>query len=234
MKILAIIPARAGSKGVKGKNKLLIAGSPLVTYSIEEAILLGDDVDLWISSDDTDVIDICRQYPQINIHQRKEEHADDASPITDTIKEVLLLAESKSNVIYDAILLLQPTSPLRTSIDIQQAINLLFSDNTVNSVVSVCEMDDLHPARMYWKEGDKLESILPEYETTRRQDIPPAHYRNGCIYLVRRETFVNTNKVMVKPMLPYIMPSSWLLNIDDPRDVMIAEVIIPAWKQNKL
>ena len=84
------------------------------------------------------------------------------------------------------------------------------------------------------KKEDLLSSILPEFEQVRRQDIPPAYYRNGSIYLVKRTAFEEQLSLMVKPTIPYIMPSDLLLNIDEPRDMIIAEALIPAWKKGLL
>ena len=104
----------------------------------------------------------------------------------------------------------------------------------MNSIISVIEMDDVHPARMYWQDDNRmLKSILPEFEQTRRQDIPKALYRNGAIYLTRVSKLKEERELMVKPSLPYIMDSKYLVNIDEPRDLLIAEVLVKAWKENK-
>ena len=95
-------------------------------------------------------------------------------------------------------------------------------------------MKDVHPARMYWKERNTLEPIMREYEQIRRQDIPDAYYRNGCIYLVKRDALVGQRQIMAKPILGYQMPSTWLLNIDEPRDLIIAEALLPKWEQGEL
>ena len=131
-------------------------------------------------------------------------------------------------------MLLQPTAPIRTSENIDEAIMLLVAAGNTNSVISVVAMNDIHPARMYWKKDDTLVSILPEFEQSRRQDIPPAYYRNGSIYLVRRNAFEQEHSLMIKPITPYIMPLDWLLNIDEPRDMIIADALIPAWKKGLL
>ncbi len=95
-------------------------------------------------------------------------------------------------------------------------------------------MDDIHPARMYWKNNELLESLYPEWEQLRRQDIPKAYYRNGSIYITRMSAFLKENKLMVKPTIGYEMPASQLLNIDEKRDLLIAEVMIKEWKTGNL
>ena len=228
MKVIAIIPARGGSKGVPGKNKKLIDGKPLISYTIEAALQSKSLSQTWVSSDDPEIIDIARQYPAIQLHKRDDSLATDNSPVADTVKEII------KQTGCDAVMLLQPTAPIRTSNNIDAAINLLEASAKTNSVISVVAMNDIHPARMYWKKDDLLISIFPEFEQARRQDIPPAFYRNGSIYLVRRAAFEKQHSLMIKPTIPYIMPLDWLLNIDEPRDMIIAEALIPAWKKGLL
>ncbi len=228
MKIIAIIPARGGSKGVPGKNKKHVDGKPLISYSIETALQSKQLAGIWVSSDDPEILQLAGSFPGILLHQREEAIAGDNSPVAETVNAIIRQSGC------DAIMLLQPTAPIRTSENIDEAIRLLDTNKQINSVISVVAMNDIHPARMYWKENGQLISILPEFELVRRQEIPPAYYRNGSIYLVRREAFEKEQSLMVKPTLPYEMPLNWLLNIDEPRDMIIAEALIPAWKKGLL
>jgi CMP-N,N'-diacetyllegionaminic acid synthase len=228
MKVIAVIPARGGSKGIPGKNKKLVDGKPLISYTIEaalESILLSE---IWLSTDDPEIMDIARKYPAIKIHERESSLASDHSPVTDTVKDIVKHSDC------DAIMLLQPTAPIRTGESIDNCIRLLIDSEKSNSVISVVPMNDIHPARMYWKADGVLNSILNEFEQARRQDIPTAYYRNGSMYLVRKNAFDEFHSLMVKPSIPYIMPLDWLLNIDEPRDMIIAEALIPAWKKGLL
>lgn len=228
MKVIAIIPARGGSKGVPGKNKKIIDGKSLIAYTIEAALQGNLLSEIWVSSDDPEIIKIAGEYSSIKIHERNESLATDQSPIADTVKEIIKRTDC------EAVMLLQPTAPIRTGNDIDTAIGLLSASEETNSVISVVAMNDIHPARMYWNEKNNLIPILAEFEQARRQDIPPAYYRNGSIYLVRRGAFEEQHSLMIKPIMPYIMPQDWLLNIDEPRDMIIAEALIPAWKKGLL
>jgi len=230
MKTVAIIPAREGSKGIPNKNLALIKGKPLVQYSIEAALESTRLNEVWVSSDSDGIIELAQNYPTIKIHKRDSSLASDSSPVSDTVKNIIENELESS----DMIMLLQPTAPIRTARDIDTAIELLQNNAQVNSIISVCEMNDVHPARMYWKKNDILTPILSEFEEDRRQQIPPAYYRNGAIYLVRTETFKQSGSMMAKPIFPYIMKNSQLLNIDEPRDLLIAEVLIPAWQNGEL
>lgn len=228
MKTIAIIPARGGSKGIPGKNILEICGKPLIDYSIESALKCVNISEIWVSSDDDKILKIARKFKKVLIHQRESKIAKDNSSVVDTIKAIL--AEYTQENIPDAIMLLQPTSPIRESNQIDEAISLLEVNTNMQSLISVCPMDDVHPARMYWKNGLSIEPILEKYEQTRRQEIPLAYYRNGSIYIVRTKSFLENNSLMVKPSIGFEMPESMLLNIDTPRDVLIAEPLIKAWR----
>lgn len=231
MRVIAIIPARGGSKGVPGKNCFPIEGKPLIEYSIEAALASQYLSDIFVSSDDPKIITIASKFTGVKIHRRDKTIAGDSSPVSQTIEAVLI-----ENKLFDvdAIMLLQPTSPIRTGMQIDAAIELMERTPEANSLISVCAMNDVHPARMYWKQGNELDPILKQFEETRRQDIPPAYFRNGSIYLTRLEAFLKHKTVMIKPSIGFEMPSSHLLNIDEPRDLLIAEPLIRAWKKGEL
>jgi CMP-N,N'-diacetyllegionaminic acid synthase len=229
MKTLAIIPARSGSKGVPNKNIRSIAGKPLIQYTLEAALESNLLDKVIVSSDGENILDLVAHFG-VELHKRPELLAGDSSPVTDTISEIL-----KKQTGYDAVMILQPTSPIRTGEQIDESIKLLLNNPKANSIISVVKVDDVHPARMYWKsEDNKLDPILIEFEEKIRQEIPPAYFRNGSIYLVRTKAFNENHSVMVKPGLGYVMPSSQLLNIDGPRDILIAEVLIETWVQGNL
>jgi len=228
VKVIAIIPARGGSKGVPGKNKKIIDGKPLIAYTLEAAMQSMVFDRIVVSSDEEAILQIAKSYPGIELHHRPSQMATDQSPVIDTVLDIIKESDA------EAVMLLQPTAPIRTKENILDAVKLLESNPDAGSVVSVVEMTDIHPARMYWKNGNFLAPVLGDYETVRRQDIPPAYYRNGSIYLVTVKAIREFNSLMPKPMLPYIMPFNWLLNIDEPRDILMAEALIPAWKKGLL
>lgn len=230
MRVIAIIPARGGSKGVPQKNIKNVGGKPLIHYTLEAALKSRKINDIVISSDDKKIIEIAEKHPSVRIHRRSRKLATDNSPVSETVKAVLNASENS----FDAIMILQPTSPIRTGEQIDSAIDLFKKNPEANSLISVVPVNDVHPARMYWKERNALSPILPEYEEKRRQDIPTAWYRNGSIYMVRVVPFLATNEIMVKPSVGFPMPAAQLLNIDEPRDILIAEVLIQEWQKGKL
>lgn len=232
MQVLGVIPARGGSKGVPGKNIAEVDGQPLISYTINVILECGQLAAIYVSSDDEKILSVAKR-PGIHLHRRPEEIATDDSPVTDTVKQVLQLAEKELQMNFDAIMLLQPTAPIREPQHIEEAISLL-QYAECNSVISVCEMEDVHPARMYQLEGDTLQPYFPEMEQMRRQDLPKTYFRNGSIYLVRREAFLQQHSLMAKPSRPYLMPSKYLANVDDRRDLIIVRALVRAWKNGEL
>lgn len=233
MRVLAVIPARGGSKGIRDKNIRLVHGKPLIAWTIECALGAAGLERIVVSSDDDRILDVARGYSRILARRRPDTLARDDTPIVPVVGHVLEVEEEADGGHFDAIMLLQPTSPLREPSHIEQSLAALADD--CNAVISVCAMHDMHPARMYRRAADGLLSpMMPEFETARRQDIPPAYYRNGSIYLVRRSAFVEQGMVMAKPAVGYVMDSRYLLNLDEPRDMILAEALIPAWREGSL
>ena len=203
MKVLAVIPGRAGSKGVPGKNSKIFDGKPLIGYAIETALESKLITDIVVSSDGEEILNIASTYESVYCHNRRNDLATDSSPIGDTLVEIIHQFEERP----EFIVLLQPTSPLRTGRQIDEAIKLLSNASGCNSVISVIRMDDVHP---------------------------PVFYRNGAIYVTRVPQFLETKSVMTGPSCGYEMSGQTWLNIDGKRDVIIAESLIKAWKAGEI
>jgi len=121
------------------------------------------------------------------------------------------------------------TSPLRTSQDIKEIVELFTKDKKLEGVISVVPMDDMNPARMYQLGSDSiLKPLMKEAEATRRQDLKPVYFRNGCFYAVKTEVLVQQKTFMPTYKRAYVMNPDHLLNIDSIRDVKLAEVLIKA------
>lgn len=233
MKTVAIIPARAGSKGVPRKNTRIVFGRPLMAWTIECALSVGGLDEIVVTSDGEDILDIARAYPRVLPHSRPAALATDTAAMVEVVRDVLRALENAGKGRFTRILLLQPTSPLRESFHISEAISLLTKD--VSSVISVTSMRDLHPARLYGRDADgRLTSLAAEWEETRRQDLPPVYYRNGSIYLVDRDEFEAQGSLMAKPAVGYVMADKYLLNVDEPRDMVLADALIEAWQEGRL
>jgi CMP-N,N'-diacetyllegionaminic acid synthase len=218
MRVLAIIPARGGSKGVPRKNVRPLGGKPLICHSIDAAKSARSITHFLVSTDDPEIARVSRS-GGAEVLDRPANLAQDNTPMPDVIHHVLHERPG-----FDIILLLQPTCPQRTATDIDDSLRA-FSDPTVQSVMSVYQVEDHHPGRMYRSEAGRLTPLFPQWIAARRQDLPPIYHRNGAIYACRVAHFMKTGFLWDDRPFPYIMPRNRSLNIDDPFDFEIAEFI---------
>ena len=153
MKVLGIIPARGGSKGIPGKNIIQLSGKPLITYTIEAAQAASSLDRCIVSTDSQEILDICRRWHADIPFTRPVELAGDKTPTLPVILHALDILSEK----YDAVMILQPTSPLRIAKDIDNAIRMLEENSNADSVISVVKVGDYHPARMKQVKNGKRE-----------------------------------------------------------------------------
>lgn len=228
-RILAIIPARGGSKGIKEKNIKPLCGKPLLAYSVEVA-LECDYVDYVLVSTDSEVIAACaRQYGAKVPCLRPEELAtDEAKTIDVLLYEIARLQEEGQ--IFDYVLLLQPTQPIRTSRQLTEAIERMI-DSDFTSLVSVCPVEE-HPILM--RTQDKKGKLLPVIaggSTVRRQEFPEVYKVNGSIYLNRIDEGFNEHTSLNDNEYPYFMSREDSVDIDTIEDFMEAEKIMKKKQQ---
>ena len=234
MNVLGIIPARGGSKGVAGKNIRLVAGDPLIAYSIRTAQESRFLTHFLTTTDDAGIAEVAERYSS-PVLIRPSELAQDDTPVVSAVLHALEYAEQETGELYDIIILLQPTSPIRQGTDIDAVIQMFEKDSELEGVISVCAMHDIHPARMYNLDEDGwMAPLWSEWETTRRQDLPAIYYRNGAIYAVRRSTLIEKRTLMSKRKKAYVMPVERLANIDDERDLVITSALVQMWKDGQL
>src|SRR5690554_3022196 len=176
MKVLAVIPARGGSKGVPDKNIKLLGGIPLIAHAIECAKQSDKVTKVVVSTDSDKIADIAVSFGS-EVILRPLELANDTANVVLAVEHVLSQLKEK----FDIIILLQPTSPLRSSKDIDNIITDFEKNHEIENIISVIAFDDYHPARMYNLNSDNsLSPFTDKGETTRRQDLEPVYYRNGC------------------------------------------------------
>jgi len=234
MRVIGIIPARGGSKGVPRKNIRLVAGAPLITYAIRTARESQKLTALLTTKDDDEIAEIARGCGS-PVLERPSELARDDTPMAPVLLHALEHAEWEAGVPYDAVVLLQPTSPIRTGADIDSVVGILEHDPTVESVISVSPVHDGHPAYLYHLYGgDWVEPLWPDWERARRQELPIVYGRNGALFGVRRGVLVEQRTVMARHPKAYVMPREWLTDIDDERDLAIADVLVRLWKDGHL
>lgn len=217
--ILAIIPARGGSKGIPGKNIKELAGKPLIAYTIEAARRAPSVSRVVVSTDSQEIADIAMRYGAEVPFLRPEELASDTAKTMDAVMYTLEELARRGET-YDYMVLLQPTSPLRTSEDIEGCIKKAFFSG--QDVVAISEVSD-SPILMRCKDReDRLTSLIDGSSTIRRQDMPVYYRVNGSIYVNKVEglscfTSLNDNPV------GYIVPKERSVDIDEPVDFAVAE-----------
>ena len=226
-KILAIIPARSGSKRLPNKNILNLAGKPLIAWTIEEAKKSKYIDKIVVSTDSEQIAEISTQYGAEIPFLRPAELAQDTTSSIDVIK--YCLENIKEN--FDYLMLLQPTSPLRTSEDIDNAINLL-DENTL-AVVSVCETEHSPLWSNTLPEDLSMENFLrPEVKNKRSQDLPKYYRLNGAIYIAEINYFYRYNSFFGHKTKALIMKQEHSIDIDTKLDFLFSEIIIKQKKRN--
>lgn len=234
MRTLGVIPARGGSRGVPRKNLREVAGEPLIAYAIRAARESRLLTAFLTTTDDEEIAEVAARLGS-PVLRRPPELAGDDTPMVPVLLHALEHGEAEAGARYDVLVVLQPTSPIRTGEDVDRAIALLGEDPSVDAVISVCAMDDVHPARMYRVDADgRMEPLDPAWECAQRQEIPVVYYRNGAIYACRRELLVGEGTVMGGRRKAYVMPRARLVNVDDERDLAVADVLVRLWKEGRL
>ena len=223
MSNIAIIPARSGSKGLKDKNIKLLGGKPLIAYSIEAALQSGIFSSVMVSTDSEKYAEIARAYGAEVPFLRSEDTSSDSASSWDVVKEVLNKYAHQGEK-FTMFTLLQPTSPLRTYKDIQNAYHL-FNENSAVSVVSVCEMEHSPLWSNTLPENGSLAGFLSRANNAQRQKLNKYYRINGAIYMVSCEAFDADDNIYRDGGFAYIMPSEASIDIDTELDFKIAETI---------
>lgn len=226
MNRIAIIPARSGSKGLKDKNIKTLNGKPLMAYTIECALESNMFDKVFVSTDTQKYADIAFQYGADASFLRSEKNSTDSANSWDVIKEVIEKFRDMGKI-YDEIMLLQVTSPLRRPQDIINALDLFYAQNA-NAVISLTECDHspiwcntLPPDRSM----DHFEK--EEYKNLPRQELPTYYRYNGAIYLIKVEELEKEN-MFSEGCYAYLMPPERSIDIDSELDFLIAETLIKA------
>lgn len=223
-KILALIPARGGSKGVPGKNIKQIAGKPLIVWTIEAALQSQWLDKVIVSTDSEEIASIARKAGAEVPFLRPEYLAHDAAKGIDVVLHAIRWFEAQ-NEQYDLLLLLQPTSPLRTVQDIENAIRLLF-EKKAKAIVSVCENE--HPP--YWSNtlppDHSMKNFIDFKAIKNRQELPTFYRLNGAIYLSEIDYLKANNGFWGEQTYAYIMPKERSVDIDSLLDFKLAELLL--------
>ena len=221
MKILAIIPARGGSKGIPRKNIKPLAGKPLIAWTIEVAFKAQGIDRVIVSTEDKEIALVAKKFGAEVPFMRPLTLAQDDTP---GIAPVLHAIERLPD--YDWVLLLQPTSPLRSVEDIEGIIQFC-RDEAAPSAVTVTQVSK-HPFWMYQRDDQhRLQPLIPNRtEITRRQDLPSAYALNGALYFARTDWLIQNQGFIGSETLGYVMPEERSVDLDTPQDWRWVEFLI--------
>ena len=221
--ILVIIPARGGSKGVPGKNSKLLDGKPLIYYTIDAAREISDDHDICLSTDDPGIMGLAESYGLPVPFLRPDSLATDNVGTYEVLLHALEFYQNQGHK-YEAIILLQPTSPIRKGHHIKEALSLYSSD--LDMVVSVKETD-ANPYYVLFEESENgfLEPSK-KGNFARRQDCPKVWQYNGAIYIINTASLQHSRLHEFKRIRKYEMDKLTSHEIDDELDWLVAESIL--------
>lgn len=225
--ILAIIPARGGSKGLPRKNIRPVAGQPLIAWTVRAAQRATSITRVVVSTDDEEIAKTARQFGAEVPFLRPAELARDETPQTPPLEHALQWLAEKENYHPEIVVMLQPTSPLRTAEDIDLTIETLVA-RTADAVVSVYPAKQ-HPfwTKLIDAEG-RLRPFIPNTPATilRRQDLPAAYSLNGAVYAVKTEVLLRCHTLFPDNLFPYVMPAERSLDIDTLQDLHVADLLL--------
>ena len=219
MRVLGIIPARGGSKGVLRKNIKLLCGKPLLAYTVESALMAKRLTRTILSTDDKEIAEAGMKLGVDVPFLRPQELAEDTTPMLPVVMHAIQALEEAGEQ-YDAICLLQPTNPLRSFEDIDNCIELL-EETGADSVISMLRVPDTYnPKWVYWQSDDGRMSLSTgeDEPVSRRQDLPAAFHREGSIYATRRKVLSEYGNLYGKNVQGYEVDSRNYANIDTLED----------------
>ena len=227
MRVLGVVIARGGSKGVARKNVAPLHGKPLLDYTAEAALAAEKLSRVILTTENDEIAAVGRAAGLEVPFRRPDELARDETPSLPVIQHAVqsLLSDGDS---FDAVMTLQPTNPLRRASDIDGAIEML-AETGADSVISFVDVGEKHPARMKYIDpnGQVIDPPFAEqFEGQRRQDLPPIYLREGSIYLTRSDVLMNQDSFKGADCRAWLIPPQRACNIDTPYDFALAEWLL--------
>jgi CMP-N,N'-diacetyllegionaminic acid synthase len=228
-KILGLIVARGGSKGLPRKNILPLNGQPLIGWSIKQALASKYLDKVIVSTDDDEIADISKQYGAAVPFRRPAQLATDGAKTLDVIIHALNFLEDQGQS-YDYLVLLEPTSPLRESEDIDKCLEILENNRTARAIVSVAKLESGHPDfNVTIDQGTGLIRKIDgttNFKVIRRQDLKDVFFFDGTIYVSDVQTLLEKETFYHELTLAYIVPKWKSFEIDDIYDFWAIENIM--------
>jgi CMP-N,N'-diacetyllegionaminic acid synthase len=226
-KVLAIIPARGGSKGLPGKNIREMCGKPLIAWTIEKAKKSRYLDAILVTTDNQEIAEISRRFGAHVPFIRPAELATDQASTYDVIRHAMQYFEKAENTVFDYVVLLEPTSPLREDDDIDRMLELLVArKDEFDSIVSMGEVTE-HPSIMKRLVGDSIEPFCPELaQTTRRQDNAPAYFPFGVAYIAKTGVILEENTFYTRRCTYFLIKRYQNYEIDDMYNFLCTESVM--------
>lgn len=235
MKVLGVILARGGSKGIPKKNIINICNKPLIAYTIEAGLQSKVFTNFIVSTDSEEIASVARSYGAETPFLRPAELSLDHVWSRDSLQHAVIECEKFYGTKYDFVIELPCVAPLRNEKHIREAYEKLINTGA-DSVISVCKMQDKHPVRMKRIVNDTIQDFckeFPEGEGSRRQDLEPCFIRNGAIYAMTRDCIVEKFSRNGDVSRPYVMDELESVNIDSYVDLKLAEVLLREKNESK-
>ena len=221
MKILSIIPARGGSKGLPRKNIIDLNGKPLIAWTIEASLKSRYITKTVVSSDDNEILEVSKKYGA-NVLKRPDDLATDTSSSQSVVEHTITELE-KVNEKYDYLVLLQPTSPLRDRNDIDEAFETLFEKNAT-ALISVKEYNNKILKAFIDNQKGFIEGVRNNtYPFIRRQDLPKVYMSNGAIYIIKVDEFLKNKSFWTEKTVKFVMDEIKSMDIDTKEDMQKIE-----------
>lgn len=225
MKVLAVVPARSGSKGLPGKNIMEICGKPLIAWSIEAGLQSKYVNEVMLSTDCPKIAEIGIEYGATVPFLRPKQLAQDDSSTAEVLTHLITELEGRKEF-YTHILLLEPTSPLRTAKDIDNAFELLINNEEAESIVGISQVESAHPSFCVSLEDKGFIRSKNNFQILRRQELEELYFYEGSVYISQIESY-KINKNFYHPKtLGFKMPKWKSFEVDDYTDFIIIEALM--------
>lgn len=221
-KVLGVIPARGGSKRLPNKNIRVLAGKPLIAWTIEAAQKAKGLTDYLVSSDALPILDAAKNYGAPVPFTRPAELATDTVRNIEVVAHALKFMEAEKQIVYDIIILLQPTSPIRNPVHIDTAVDMLWKSD-LDSVVSVKGPFKKRDPILKAMRNGILEDYCPVEDPA---DTEPFYLYNAALYGVKRDFFIKHNKLISPRQVPLIMDPIYSVDVDTKADFLMAETYL--------
>jgi CMP-N,N'-diacetyllegionaminic acid synthase len=224
---LGVITARGGSKGIPNKNIKPLCGMPLIGYSIKAAKASKKLKHWLVSTESAKIANVAKRLKAPVPFMRPKDLATDKATTPPVLKHALLEYERQTGLHFTHVVLLQPTSPLRLSKDIDGAIALMEKNPAKNNVLTCYKSDNIHPKKMYAKKDNRFIPYEQGDKVFLRQNVSSMYIRNGAVYIIRRDLLMQGGMFDQEPLI-YEMPRLRSIDIDGMDDWKLAELIIKA------